>query len=119
MSPYSLKKEDLAQFFGTDNWYKHPLSKKITYTDGVKYVAENGGAYWLLDLIVLGQHVEEVAQEEFQLWVLKVSDNAAILTCDDGDGNIVYRKQIEHTDFPLDEIELWFTNDVILLPSEN
>jgi hypothetical protein len=34
-------------------------------------------------------------------------------------GNAVYRKRIEYTDFPLAEIELYFTNGVILLPSEN
>jgi hypothetical protein len=40
------------------------------------------------------------------------------LTCDDGNGNIVFTKDIEHTDFPLDEITLYFTNNVIHLPSE-
>jgi uncharacterized protein DUF6876 len=38
--------------------------------------------------------------------------------CDDGNGNIVFTKEIEHTDFPLDEITLYFTNSVIHLPSE-
>jgi hypothetical protein len=43
---------------------------------------------------------------------------AATLTCDDGNGNIVFTKNIEHTDFPLDEITLYFANSVIHLPSE-
>jgi hypothetical protein len=30
----------------------------------------------------------------------------------------VFTKEIEHTDFPLDEITLYFTNNVIHLPSE-
>jgi len=30
----------------------------------------------------------------------------------------VFTKEIEHTDFPLDEIKLYFTNNVIHLPSE-
>jgi hypothetical protein len=40
------------------------------------------------------------------------------VTCDDGNGNIVFTKEIEHTDFPLDEITLYFANNVIHLPSE-
>ncbi|MGD1079605.1 MAG: DUF6876 family protein [Candidatus Sulfotelmatobacter sp.] len=43
---------------------------------------------------------------------------APFATCDDGNGNIVFTKEIEHTDFPLDEITLYFTNNVIHLPSE-
>ena len=46
------------------------------------------------------------------------ADRTATLACDDGNGNIVYSKQIEFTDFPLDEISLYFTNGVILLPIE-
>ena len=38
--------------------------------------------------------------------------------CDDGDGNVVYEKPIPFTDFPLSEITFYFTDDVILLPSE-
>ena len=52
-------------------------------------------------------------------WKLLVRpDQTATLTCDDGNGNIVYRKTIEHTDFPLDEIAFYFIDNVILLPSE-
>jgi hypothetical protein len=40
------------------------------------------------------------------------------VTCDDGNGNIVFTKEIEYTDFPLDEITLYFANNVIHLPSE-
>jgi hypothetical protein len=60
-----------------------------------------------------------VAAEEFQVWKLAVRpDRTATLTCDDGNGNIVFTKEIEHTDFPLDEIKLYFANNVVHLPSE-
>ena len=45
-------------------------------------------------------------------------DSLATLACDDGNGIIVFTKQIEFTDFPLPEIALYFTDGVILLPSE-
>ena len=59
--------------------------------------------------------------EEFQVWTLTVnlSDRRAALCCDDGNGVIVYVKYIPFTDFPLQEIKLYCTNSVILLPSEN
>ena len=42
-------------------------------------------------------------------------DRTATLVCDDGNDNIVYTQHIEFTDFPLDEITLYFADDAILL----
>ncbi len=109
----------LAQFTGTTVWYKHCLLKNITYTEGVKYLAETAGAYWLIDEIAFGQVEKRIADEAFQLWTLKVDkQQAATLTCEDGNGIVVHEKLIEYTDFPLVEIKLYYTNNVIMLPSE-
>ena len=113
-----MEQNDLNQFSGSENWYRHGINKNITYTDGAQYVAEHGGAYWLLDEIVINQHHKHVAAEGFQIWELSVKDSKAILTCEDGNNNIVFTKKIPYTDFPLPEIILWFVNDVIFLPSE-
>jgi hypothetical protein len=116
----TLTKADLRQFTGTDNWYRHPINRKVMFTDGAKHIADAGGAYWLLDEIALIQPYDKaVAAEEFQVWKLQVrADQTATLACEDGNGNAVFKKEIEFTDFPLDEITLWFANDVIFLPSE-
>jgi hypothetical protein len=45
-------------------------------------------------------------------------DHTATLTCEDGNGNVVFPKAIPYTDFPLEEITFYFTDNVILLPSE-
>lgn len=119
MTQKTLTKNDLLQFTGSENWYRHSLVKKVLYTDGAKYIAETAGAYWLLDEIALNQIEPKVAAEEFQLWRLKVNFNqTATLTCDDGNGQIVFTKAIEYTDFPLEEIALYFIDNVILLTSE-
>ncbi len=56
---------------------------------------------------------------EFQSWKLNVNaDRTATLTCEDGNGGVVFTKAIEYTDFPLAEITLYFMNKTILLPSE-
>ena len=117
----TLIKDELRQFTGSEQWYRHGINRSVLFTDGAKYVADTGGAYWLLDEIALAQrHNKRVAGEEFQLWKLAVNldQHTAMLTCDDGNGNIVFRKKIEFTDFPLEEISLYFCNNTILLPSE-
>ena len=117
----TLTKADLAQFTGTEHWYRHLLNRNVLYTDGAKFLAERGGAYWLLDEIALIQPYDKrVAAEEFQVWKLAVRpDRTATLTCEDGNYNVVFSKEIEYTDFPLDEITFWFANNVIYLPSEH
>jgi len=116
----TLSKADLAQFTGSEQWYRHSINRRVLFTDGAKFVADQAGAYWLLDEIAIIQpHDARVAAEAFQVWKLAVHANSsATLTCDDGNGNVVYTKQIEYTDFPLDGITLYFTNNTILLPSE-
>jgi hypothetical protein len=120
MTTKTLTKAELNRFTGSENWYRHALVRDVLFTDGAKHVADTGGAYWLLDEIALAQrYKKKVAAEEFQLWTLKVKDNRmAKLTCEDGNGNAVYAKPIPFTDFPLDEISLYFCNSTILLPSE-
>ena len=117
----TLTTADLRQFTGSEHWYRHALNRKVLFTDGAKYVADQGGAYWLLDEIALAQvGRREVRAEEFQVWTLKVNaDRSALLTCDDGNGNAVFQKVIPFTDFPADAITLWFANNTIYLPSEH
>lgn len=119
MTPKTLSKADLAQFTGTEHWYRHGLVRNVLYTDGVKHVADTGGAYWLIDEIAFAQNFETaVAAQPFQLWKLTVADGAGVLTCEDGNGHRVSLKHIPYTDFPLPEISFYFTDNTILLPSE-
>jgi hypothetical protein len=114
-----LNEDDLCQFTGTENWYRHPLVRSVTYTDGAQYVAERGGAYWLLDIIATMQLEKAIRVESFQVWKLAVKpDRSGTVTCEDGNGNEVYRQELEFTDFPLPEITFYFTDNVILLPTE-
>lgn len=116
----TLNQSDLRHFTGTEQWYRHGLVTKVLYTDGARYVAQAGGAYWLLDEIAFAQvEHQEVVAEEFQKWTLTVADDqTAMLTCEDGNYNTVFTKQILFTDFPLDTVTFFFSNNVILLPSE-
>jgi hypothetical protein len=74
-----------------------------------------------LDEIAFAQRGERaVAAEEFQVWKLTVKDDhSATLACEDGNDRIVFEKAIPFTDFPLEGVTLWFTNNTIYLPSEH
>lgn len=120
MTAETLTADELRQFTGSEQWYRHGLVREVLFTDGAKYLADRGGAYWLLDEIALAQrHQRAVAGEAFQLWKLAVHpDRTAALACEDGNGRTVYSKAIGYTDFPLPEVALYFVDGTILLPSE-
>lgn len=114
-----LTKSKLCQFTGTAYWYRHHINRSIHYTDGVKYVAEVGEAYWLIDEIALIQNDARIAPQEFQHWTLTVNDDStARLVCYGGNRNTVYEKDVAFTGFPLDTISFYLANNVLLLPSE-
>jgi hypothetical protein len=100
--------------------YRHDINHAVLFTDGAKFLADQGGAYWLLDIVAIAQqHDARVSGEEFQVWNLRVhSDRSATVFRDDGNGNPLYTQEIPYTDFPLDEVKLYFANNVIHLPSE-
>lgn len=109
----------LKQFTGSEEWYRHPLNQSVTYTKGAQYVADNAGAYWLLDEIALAQiDVAVLKKQPFQVWKLDVKGSGAVLSCEDGNSANIFTKEIASTDFPEPGITLWFTDNVILLPSE-
>lgn len=83
-------------------------------------MANVGESYWLIDEIAFKQNDPRFKAEQMQVWTLSVDleKSTALLTCEDGNYNVFYKKKITYTDFPLDEIKIFFVNNVILLPSE-
>jgi hypothetical protein len=115
---------DLQGFIGSINLWKRRTPIPITYTDGVKYLQDKLGAFWLTDAIASYQSREFKEQYEFQVWKLTVAeDNTGILTATDGnDDNIIVTQEIEYTDFPLAEIVIFVAIEAeifMFLPSEN
>jgi hypothetical protein len=115
-----LTQQDLDKFIGTTQWFIHPLNPHITYTEGVQYLAEQGSAYWFLDIIVSLQHDRKVNSQRFQAWKLQVNleEQTGLIVCEDGNYHEVFRQELAFTDFPLAEVMLFFTDNVILLPGE-
>jgi hypothetical protein len=111
-----LNEKDLYQFTGTGAYHKWSvLFPNLVMTDGAKHVAEEGKAYWLMDAIGSYQHK---LRNKDQFWKLKTKDNKGVLTCTNGNEKELVKQDIDYTDFPLESIELYCMNNVILLPSE-
>lgn len=125
--------QGLSGFYGTEDYhFFNSLCRKVVLTDGTKFLADNAGAYWLMDIIgsVYTAHPnrKQFWEDGFAIWTLKVEGTHGIVTADDGRGHIFYTQEIQRVDFLLPEIELNVAlgetvNDgllmVIMLPSEN
>lgn len=120
---------DLEQFIGSETIYRHWLCG-VHFTEGVKYLAEKAGAFWLIDLIASHQLKPKVRAQEFQIWTLTVHPTpkklfgktiAARAECRwDTDSVVICAQNIEYTDFPvsMSPFKLYMVNKVIMLPSE-
>jgi len=116
--------KELVQFTGTEHYYKHFTGLK--YTDGIKYLADKTNCYWFIDIVASYQQSNltdafgQVKDINFQIWTLRVfKDRTAVVTMkEDTDGEPRVSQDIEYTDFPLDEIEVYCIDNVMLLKSE-
>ena len=116
--------QKLTGFTGTINWYRH-WTNLLSYTDGVKTLAESVGAFWLIDAIASWQIKPKVDQCDFQVWTLTVKDDqtAALQMQEDTGLQPVVTQQLVYTDFPVGVFKLWVEGTgrerVLLLPSEH
>ncbi|MCA9185023.1 MAG: hypothetical protein R3E01_36220 [Pirellulaceae bacterium] len=128
----TLHTSDLAQFTGDIIRYAHPLNRQVVYTHGVRYVAEHGHAYWLIDAIVsyYGTRQMQAAFRQdprtatMHFWRLTVTDGSAVLVAQADAGEEPFIRQvIAFTDFPLQQIDIWAEYDgahwTLYLPSEH
>ena len=115
--------EQLSQFSGTEHYYR--IMPTVLMTDGAKFVADNGEAYWLMTAIA--SYLPDFTNtESFIVANLTVTRTAtacsALLKLDDGNDNVLVEQHIAYTDFELDEIKFYacYTGDtwVIMLPRE-
>ncbi|HOO52365.1 MAG TPA: hypothetical protein PLK94_13870 [Alphaproteobacteria bacterium] len=110
---------ELRLFTGTEHYFYHPMFPKFHYTEGVRFLAQEAQAYWLIEKILSLQTLPCLKSHDRQFWKLSVDDKrAARLVCEDGDSVELYSEDIHYTDFPLPEIGLFFMGQVLLLPSE-
>lgn len=114
--------EALCQFYGTEAYHAwSPLFRNFVLTDGTQYLAENAGAFWLMDLFA--SHYSVFRPEGFAVLRLERTGDTFTATITDGNDHILATQDQIHSDFPLDEIELFAAPAdgglwVIMLPGE-
>lgn len=117
-------RRELGQFTGTDKWHRYsPLFRRMLLTDGMVYLCEKAGAFWLADAICshifTNRKTFSPQVNPMTFWNLKVAGSKAVLTCSDG-GPLgkkekeLARQEIAFTDFPLEEIDVWVCWDTVL-----
>lgn len=128
-----LTHEELRQFTGDLDRFRHALNRRVIYTPGVRHLAERAGAYWLIDLIAsyVGscEMAPALAKDErlttLQFWRLDVADDGTAVASCRADSGVepAVTQRIPFTDFPLDHIDIWAGFDgvhwTLFLPSEH
>jgi len=125
-------KIDTTQFTGTSAYHRLPIWG-LFLTDGAKYVADEAGAYWLMDEI--GAAIEKRGARNtphrmgdgFLVVRLKVNeeDRSAVLTFENGNHTkVCIDRKIPYTDYPDHGLMLFvqYSYDpkgwVVMVPSE-
>jgi hypothetical protein len=111
-----------SHFIGTQNYYVH-FSRGFVFTDGVKAVADQYQAYWLIDVIASHQTNKKIRTKYFQIWtIFSTGDKAFIEMRPDSDQPVLVKQHIPFTDFPEGMMTMYYIDDgsnkVLLLPSE-
>jgi hypothetical protein len=117
-------KEGLQYFHGTEMFYRIPLLR-TRFTDGLKYLANAADCFWLItDTSVIAKSL--MNRSEFITIDFKrlskekqyITGYEAEIIYTDGNDTILEKQGYHVTDFPLDELRLFFVNDTLMLPSE-
>jgi len=117
MKPLKLE-EQLNYFTGTERYYQ--MYPRLNLTDGVKFLCDKAKCFWLMDLIWSYQALPQVRDVAFQFYTVQVNpeNQSAVVTCMADNEQILKKQFIEWTDFPLSSIRLYYTDEIVLLPSE-
>jgi hypothetical protein len=93
--------DELEMFHGTTRYYKNFTG--LLFTDGIKYLGDRAGCYWLIDLV--GSYQPELEGVLFQLWELEVVEKfAAVVTMKEDDNAPVLAAEHSLYGFPHREI---------------
>ena len=117
-------KKGLQHFNGSLRLFKMPLLK-TRFTEGIKYLAQAGNCFWLVtDTSVIAKSLMDKSRfitidfRKFSEEEREVTGYGAKIDYGDGNGNIFETHNYHVTDFPLEEIRLFFVDNTLMLPSE-
>jgi hypothetical protein len=114
--------DSFNHFIGTEHYFSH-LIRTCVFTDGVKAMADQYQAYWLIDVIVSYQITKRIKGIPFQIWSITSTEGKATIEMRQDTGQpVLVRQQVPFTDFPEGNLEIYCIDEgskkVLLLPSE-
>ena len=103
--------DDLKQFTGSGNFFRHWGNPLLFYTEGVQYLANQTNSYWLVNEI--GYELLPKLLKRFKDWFYCIqfqaySNETACITVSNGNGRIWLKRKIKWTDFPITEQPITF-----------
>jgi len=114
----------LQHFHGSEMLYKISLTG-TRYTEGIKYLANAAECYWLItDASIMAKCLiakSSFITVDFKRLSQEKQDHSgyeAEIIYSDGNDNILESHRYRITDFPLDELRLYFVDNTLMLPSE-
>jgi hypothetical protein len=117
-------KERIQHFNGSLVLYQIPLIR-TKFTEGIRYLAQAGECFWLVtDTSVIAKSLMDKSRfiaidfRKLNEEEKDIMGYAAKIDYSDGNGDIFETQKYHLTDFPLDELRLFFVEDTLMLPSE-
>jgi hypothetical protein len=117
-----FKPSDLSNFFGSEGYFFQPMFKSIDYTDGVKFLNDNGANWLVVKALAMIQCEKLMEKHDYFLAIrCTVKDKSAVFTIEDGDEKVIYTENIEYTDLPCDILMFCEMGEkpVLMLASEH
>ena len=98
---------DLSNFFGTNEYHFQPMFKSIDYTDGIKFLNNNGANWLVVKALALIQCGNLMAKHDYFLCIkciLEKKDDkltgSALFMIENGEEEAVLTEKIDYTDLP-------------------
>ena len=115
------KLTELSKFYGSTHYYTIPMFKS-KITEGVKYIMDNGYAWFVTDaLAIIDYKLSE--KYEFLVVELKVDrkNKTAIMRIKYDDGRkirVVFKQRYSYTDAEVDYLKLYWVDGILMLNYE-
>ena len=99
----------------------HYLSpdRSLFLSDGCQHLMKSRDCEWFFNHILTYNLLLELKKLYLQVWNFKrIDETTGLIWCSDFDGNLLYGSSLNEKEIRVDEITIWLTGDIALLPTE-
>ena len=114
---------ELAQFTGTEHYFKASILSNLKLTDGMQFLREKANCYWLTTIVESVQSLDIIKEKQsFIVWRIELLKGSKfkVTAWDDTPykSQLLYSQEGPYTDFPIKEFDFYQCGEVLLLQSE-